>query len=436
MFLKIEQEIEKGNLVKARKALRQIAKLKELPQADLLKYFRLSRRVGDFQYGSTQLEKIGIIFPELEIELAFFLGELGAVKQAIRLLSENTKPLSIDFEIQRNLQLGNFNSLLHNYETAEAAYIKMTALAENHNPMLHLVGQLNTLGHRIYRGYELKEQIKQLKNLQDQKLKKAPLLNQGAYYFLTLAYQKLNQTKTAQKFLSQAFDLAVEHRLRESLLLRLTALELNPLDATPTDFSVLKKQILDQVHVLYYDQFHKILGLRSQLENNLPMAERYFNRVAFGKRNHSHYQDSLLKLVEIEKSLSNETTESNIHGWQLQRQLAQPLTKTQVIYNKLERRDWPLLQNTKKIFSLNEESKLLQNLTLSLVRNLGFPLRDGEIWEDVWQSRFSFISSPTVVRSTLLRWRNSSYSDFAKINMKDRRICLALQPQTKFFLKP
>jgi hypothetical protein len=429
MFEKIKTLIEQGNLKKAVKALRSISKLIELKPKELLSYFQLIRRAGDFHHGALRLEKLGILFPELEVEMAFFLGELGAVNQAIRLLRRHPNTLATDTEIQRHLQLGNFNSLLHNYEQAISSYSQMQILAKNHNPVLECVAQLNIFGHRIYKGENLQENIRTLVEFKNERLGSYPLMKQGAHYFICLGFQKLNDEKKAQQFLQQAFSIGARHRMRESLLLELTFFQLNPTALSKSEISTLKKKILSQAHIIYMDQFYTILGQRAELECNSRLAKRYYQKVIYGNRPHGHFQKALTRWQSLNGQ--NET----ILGWQNERNLTVPISRHQIIYNQLEKKGWPLLTKSKNELALSDQSTLLAELTLSLSKNLGFPTRDAETWEQIWQIPFSFVTSPTVIRSLINRWRKSRLVEFAEIMQEDRKLSLSLRQGTKLFTR-
>ena len=106
-------------------------------------------------------------------------------------------------------------------------------------------------------------------------------------------------------------------------------------------------------------------------------------------------------LTSAETNWSLGISSEDILGWKLERQLASPLSHHEMIYNQLERRRWPLFSKEKQKISLLDQPELLTRLTCSLSRNLGFPVRDGELWKDVWQSQFSFLNSPLAVRTAL-----------------------------------
>lgn len=442
MFKKLQLLMEKGDLKKAHKVLRDIRKLQELSPEDLLSYFQFSRRIGDFNYGATQLEKLGILFPELEIEMAFFLGELGAVQQAIRILRYYQGPLPRSLEVQRYMQLGNFYSLAHQYPEALDAYSKMEVFAQNYNPVLELVAQLNILGHKIYQRLDLKEQIRILQDFKNQKLNSYPLMHQGACYFLSLANKMIGENKLALDYLQEAFAFGAKHRFRESLLLDLMKLEYEPKSLSTTELSKFKKKIYSQVHIVYLDQFHKILGLKSELDRDFKSASRYYQKVIFGNRPNGHYHEALLRWKELNTSSemnstpSPNSTESNhnlIPGWLVEKNQIMPLTTNQIIYNQLEKKRWPLLAKGENVLSLDDESLLLKNLMLHLIKNIGFPIRDAEAWEHIWQSQFSFISSATVIRSTLSRLRKSKLSLYTDVIQESRRVSLKFKPGVKFF---
>ena len=426
MFKKVQDHIENAELAKASKILRSMTKLEQLSTQNLLAYFQLCRRVGDFHYGAVQLEKMEELFPALEIEKAFYLGELGAPRQAVRLLSMHVGALPPEVEVQRYLQRGNFLSLLHEYDDAIISYQQMENHARDFNPTLALVARLNVLGHRVYACKELQETILQLQDFAE-KLKPYPLMQQGAFYFLSLASQQLGKIVEAKLFLGKAQSLGVEHRLRESLLLKLTQLELSPEDLSSSSLTPLKKIIYGQNHIVYLDQLHKIQALHCESQGDNEGALRFYQKVLFGGRKHSHYDFAWRRYQAL-------SGESSLVGWQLERKNPVVLTKHQVIYNQLERRQWPLLVHGKKEASLLEESSLLANLTLHLARNLAFPLRDAEVWENIWDVPFSFLSSPTVIRTCLTRWRKTPFAGFAEVTQKDHRILFEMKAGAKLLV--
>ena len=61
MFETIEALIQNGKLAEAKSGLRAVAKIQELRPNQLVQFFRLCRRVGDFSWASQQLEKMGLI---------------------------------------------------------------------------------------------------------------------------------------------------------------------------------------------------------------------------------------------------------------------------------------------------------------------------------------------------------------------------------------
>jgi hypothetical protein len=150
MLQTIEMLISKGSLAQARARLAAIERPGELSRADLLHYFHLVRRAGDFQRGARRVEKLAHLYPELELSRAYFLGELGALRQAIQIIHDSRLRLGPREATDKFLYLGNFNSLLHRYPEAITAYERMAETARGHFPVLHLVGRLNAIGHRIY----------------------------------------------------------------------------------------------------------------------------------------------------------------------------------------------------------------------------------------------------------------------------------------------
>jgi tetratricopeptide (TPR) repeat protein len=427
MYEKVLQFIERGDLKQAVKVLRSVGNLKALIPKDVLGYFQLSRRVGDFHHGALQLEKLGELFPELEIEKAFFLGELGATKQAVRLLDGTHHRLSQELEIQRYLQMGNFLSVMHDYDRAVDSYRKMELYAKDLNPVLALVARLNILGHLIYSGKKVPEIFLELQEFTEKELSKYPLIQQGGFYFLSLACQQMDQVAVAQKFLQRAFSIGVEHRLRESLLLEITQFELSPQQFTRNQIAALRKKVHAQVHIVYLDQFHKILGILHESQGKPQKAIDFYQMVLFGGRPSKHYNSSSQRYQKLAGS-------DRVPGWLVERQLPKVLTSSQIIYNQLERRAWPLLRGPHQEISLANDGTLSAQLTLQLSKNLGFQMRDAEIWEAIWAVPFNFVSSPTVIRSSLNRWRNSNFSAFGEITQKDHRLCLKLKPGTKIFV--
>ena len=427
MLNSVQSYFEKGDLKKAVKALRAIGNVEKLSPTEMLRYFQLSRRVGDFQYGAIQLEKLGTILPELEVEMAFFLGELGAVSQAIRLLTSHRAALSQELEIQKYLQLGNFYSIIHDYPKAIHAYTLMENHTFGYRPVLTLVARLNILGHRIYQGEEISSTLQELSEFEQGAVREFPLIWQGALYFLVLAHRKNENMNEAKKYLAKAFALGVEHRLRESLLLDLTRWELDPESLKKAEITTLKKKIEEQVHILYWDQFQKIMGRRYELEGNLKAANRMYQNVLFGNRLHGHRQECEYRWREL-----NAIYEP-ISGWSIERRLAMPMSQNKIIYNKFERRQWPIFSKQQKDFIIENEPGLNKKLCGYLIRNLEFPIRDAEVWENIWDSQFSFISSSTVIRTSLSRWRKSKLSTCAQLIQKNRRLYLKLEPEVCFF---
>ncbi|HWU44702.1 MAG TPA: hypothetical protein VN132_14720, partial [Bdellovibrio sp.] len=124
-FSPIEKHIQAGQLEQARRRLKKV-ELEKLTTAQLLTYFRYMRRVGEFHRGALLLEQYDQVLPELDLERAYFLGELGAFRQALQLLQKNILPLtSFDQQIEKQLHIGHFSSLAHNYPAAIQGYAEM-----------------------------------------------------------------------------------------------------------------------------------------------------------------------------------------------------------------------------------------------------------------------------------------------------------------------
>lgn len=434
LFQKIESRIRLGKLDEAKHLLLQIGSLKKLNEKDVLSYFRLMRRVGEFDKASLQIEKLGIIYPSLKLERAFFLGECGAIGQALELLSDHSLQhhLTNEDELQRQMQLGNFYSLLHQYDKATVAYQSFERESlKNANNYLALVGRLNALGHMIYASNDLPGSVLGLQYLIEGELKPYPLLKQGAYYFISLAKKQLGDYQSAISSINKAYELGVTHRLRESLLLDLTAFELEPHSKNASGISRLKKRVLSQAHIVYYDQFNKIMAIRSIKENNLNTAKKYLNKILFGKRITNHYRDAF-RLYQTHFEEECQLIAGDKHYWEVEQYFPRLITQRQLTVNKIYYEQLPLLQTKKLKWSLSEESPLLARLSEVLMRNLEFPLRDAELWESVWQKHYNFITSPALIRSTISRWRKTKLKNFADLKAQERRIKLELKNGVRF----
>ncbi|MGZ3775643.1 MAG: hypothetical protein ACXVCY_16840 [Pseudobdellovibrionaceae bacterium] len=435
LFQKVDSGIQSGNLKQARQLLMKVGSLKKLNEKEILTYFRLMRRVGEFEKAALQIEKLGMIYPSLKMERASFLGECGALHQALELLKESSSQffLSNEDELQRLIQLGNFYSLRHQYDEAIEAYQKLENEALRcSKKYLALVGRLNVFGHMIYANKYLDENILNLQKFISEELEPFPLLKQGAFYFISLAEKKLCKNQQAIESIKKAYEVGVTHRLRESLLLELTAFELEPLLKSKTEISRLRKKVLEQVHIIYFDQFNKIMASRSWQEGQSNTAKKYLNKVLFGQRLNSHYVES----VDLNRKYFNEieTVENEQLYWKIENQYPRSISKRQLIINKYYIDQLPLFKMDDEKYLLNEESDLIGKLSSVLIRNLDFPLRDAELWELVWQKPYNFITSPVLIRSTLSRWRKTRMQNFAKLTVQDRRIKMELKKGAQFIL--
>ncbi|MGZ6472657.1 MAG: hypothetical protein ACXWRZ_15925 [Bdellovibrio sp.] len=369
------------------------------------------------------------------MERAFFLGECGAIQQALEMVEE-TSPQhfsNAEDELQRFIQLGNFYSLLHRYDEAIDAYQKLESEAlKSSKNYLSLVGRLNALGHMVYAKKDLDTNILNLRNLIKEELEPFPLLKQGAFYFISLAEKSLGKTQSAIESIKKAYEVGVTHRIRESLLLELTAFELAPQLKTKTEISRLRTKVLSQVHIIYFDQFNKIMALRSLQEKNHNTSAKYINKVLFGRRFNSHYSDAV-DIFQKHFSETADSTDKQIY-WQIENHYPRSISKRQLVINKFHIDELPLLKIGDIKYPLNEESTLINRLSSVLIKNLDFPLRDAELWELVWQKPYNFITSPVLIRSTISRWRKSSLQNFADLTVQDRRMKIALKSGVQFIL--
>lgn len=424
-FSPIEKHIQKGQLDLAKRRLKKVD-LETLATGQLLIFFRYLRRVGEFHHGSLAIEKFETAGSELDLERAYFLSELGAYKQALGLLQNNfATKLNIDQQIEKQFYIGHCSSLSHDYTIAITAFESMAKLAEKERPVQFLIARLNQLGHAIYAKQNLTEQIAALKELK-LALTNYPLLEQGTYYFLSLAYLGLNDVTSAKKELKNALETQAKHRLRESLLLKMTDFELNGSDFTKPAISRLKKNVLEQDHIIYFDQFNKIMGRLLHQNQEPTLASKYFNKVLYGQRPSAHL-DEVTALADKENL--------NATAWMIDGIQAKPMTAHQIIYNQVERNDPPYLTSGKNVFSLNAESENARGLVLHLARNFEFQMREAELWQSIWKETYLYSYSIDRVKALLYRIRKSEIKDFTQIQYKKHKLGVIWNKQTSLIVK-
>lgn len=425
-FDEIERNIQDGKIDKAKQQLQDVS-VDKLTQSQMVLYFRYLRRVGDYHRGLLQIEKYDKISPELDLEKAYFLGEVGAYKQALKLIQNLPAAGSLDLQIEKQLSIGHFSSLAHDYETAIAAYQSMATLAHKERPYQSLIGTLNEVGHRIYAKQNLESQIARMRDLRSSALEAYPLLEQGACYFLSLAHAARNEITLAREELKNAFSIRSRHRLRESLLLKITDFELNGAEFNKIKISTLKKSILEQDHIVYFDQFNKIMGRNFLEKKDRTLAQKYFFKVLYGNRSSSH-------LKEVQALISLDTEETPL-AWEVGALQVNPVTSHQYIYNQFAKTEMPFFSLKKKRYSLTEETKNNQSLVLQLSKNFEFQMREAEVWESVWNETYLYSYSIDRIKSLLTRNRSGSLGEFVQVQYRKNKLSLKWNKDSALILK-
>lgn len=423
-FLKTAAElVEQGKLSKATSLLEEFDEFHLLRKAELLQYFQLLRRCGAFHSALENLNKTPLVPPELEIERALLYGELGALKGAIKSLLRFEKFPDKVVETSRLFHLGNFYSLQHDYENMLQIFVKMHELTKYDPGIQPWIARLNIIGAQIYAGKKLERMIHELhKYISECSF---PLMKQGAFYFLSLAYEQLGERGEALLALQNTQQLGVEHKSRETLLLKLTNFGLDPENKkwNPAALAKLNKEVMGQDHIVYFDQYNYLMGHYSLLKNKKQNARRYFLKSIFCQRKNLH-----ARLAE--KSLDEKLQDY----WMLEDFKPTNINMLHMRRNRIKVFDLPVFKMNSETLAFSQESQLLQKITLTLVQRLEFGMNYVELWDQVWDQPFNPIESMNVVHQTLHRWRKSKFAAFAKIEVDDSRLHIRLKPRAKLYI--
>ncbi|MCM2280137.1 MAG: hypothetical protein NDJ89_18860 [Oligoflexia bacterium] len=406
-----------------------------------MEYFQLLKRVGAFRTALLRLERLeelgSELRPELRKERAVLLGELGATEQAVSLLArEPAHSRSIAFDRSVAYHLGNFYSLLHRYEDAERQFERMKDLSkgahDRSDELGEMIARLNILGSRIYAGKNVPASLNDLAALnQDSLHEKYPLLAQGAHYFRAVGFLQLDRLGAARAALDAAMQLGVSHNLRESLLLKLSRFHLDIRDRpgasgiTASRCSLLRREVLAQPHIVYFDQLHSLIALHASLQGNRPRMQRHRDRVLFGNRKHRH--------LELASSLGDERKN---RFWELRRFHPSLVTRRKLTACSLRLWDLPILTSPRGAFSLASVGETQRNLILALAGRLDFGMRDAELWQSVWREPYRQGSSPGAIRQALFRLRESPIGNLLEIRSHQSRLSLRLQEGVTLITSP
>jgi len=414
---KIENLAAQGQLGKARLILRKIDKNSLRGPQALLEYLVLCRRLGEFELVLKVVEKQPFPKREMVLERAIALGELGLVEQSLDLLTGLPPLNSSEYQLAYFYHLGTISSLRHQYDRSYQAFLKMRQLALATNSPREGVAWLNMLGSKIYAGDQSAEMNKELEEFLTQH-QNHPILRQGGLYFFSLYRQNCQDTGGAVEYIEAAYELGVQHKFRENLLLDLTDFELRTFHSHWHNVrrTQLKKQVYSQNHVIYLDQFEFIMGKYQTQRGKANLGHRYLAKIIFGQRP-NHHMKRAAKIFPQDPE----------HFWQLQSTGCERISRQSLLRQGLRKFDLPAFKNEKKIINIAQEPGLLGDLTLALARRFSYGMTVGELWQEVWGTAFSIYSSPLSLRQALHRWRNSKFKEFADLLCHGKRLFLKIK---------
>lgn len=401
--------IEQGRVDEVLKSLEGLSLKKAVPSKSFLsELLPVLRRAGAYDEALKLLKYFDEQTPERELEEALLLGELGATESALKKIqtisfsqSSASSPQSLEAKsVQRQFDLafhiGNFQSVARNFEASAETFaklVKVPGLSE----LQIAIAELNFLGARVYQFEPDPKLAKQLSDLsKEMRTKSFFALEQGCYYFMAYAHHWAGRDVEAKEAIHLAFGLGLKHRLRESLMLDLLAIQIGASTRKPAD---LRPEVLAQAHAIYWDQLNLLEGTEGSLASLLLHNPT------------NAYRDAALSSLRVASPFLIRLTSER----------PELLKPSQVLKFK-ESLQFPVLEAQGKQISLpkvmtEQNSKILE----TLLRRQNFGMREAELWEKVWGTNFSE-SSPDAIRKSIERLRKTpEFENTIEIRNSGRR---------------
>lgn len=393
-------------------------KLKDLAGKASLDFFQLlekMKRLGHFHAAYLLLANQGVSSLRMEIEEAILQGELGALDMAIEFLKNHIHQLPNTERSPALFHLANFYSLKHQFQESRDVHMMMNESSTTSLQML--IADLNISGAGVYlRELSYEDGVKVFTEIHDRAGKeKFFLIQQGALYFLALLNVQAGLWREAKAIIENALSMKVQHRLRESLMLKIleaeVSVELGNQDLLNAD---LQRMVLGQDQVVYFDRYHFHRG-----KTEKALLPEGHAKVLWGSRGNDY--DKKLRLIHAPQY------------WSMQKTIPISLTPIQWGRRANRRTDGDHFRLEDKTF-LNLDDLTLQQrqIILQLSLRLEFGLRDVELWESVWGTRFSMPSSLDALQKAIQRINIILKPHVGFIRREQKKWILHVKPQVQF----
>lgn len=397
------------------------------------RYLQCLRRVGEFERALLILEREAHATPAVDFQRALIWGELGGAAEAIRILNSIEFEADWKREFERNIQLGHFRSLQHEYSQAIEAYGRARKIARPHDSYLEHLALLNEVGHEIHARAQPESALETLKRDVKPMIASSPLLLQGLFYFQCLGESKLQRMDAARSSCLNALELGRIHRFRENLMLELTRFDLFAQDFERKQIAKLKRMVLAQRNSIYFDQFNFILGRQQFTTGQTAKAVSTLAKVLLGGRLSSYFA-ATLDFISKNRSL-NDRFESTETPWVLDRMMHPHIAPLKTLAKlRLDRLGMPWLVDGAKKNSLQDESHLICTLAEQRFKFFEFQPAVIQIYNLVWSESFQGRHSLGKFHALLNFMRKSSdLNSKMNFSVKESRLQINLGSSVRVF---
>ncbi len=425
----IDSLIRAGQFTKARRLVKDVDGSEIVDQRLFATWIENLRRLGYYDLALWQISRRADEAHWI-LEKAMILGELGATRSALRLLYLNSPPTERRALAQYHYHCGNLSSIEHNYEKALFHLEERKKLFSN-SEYDFAITELNILGTEVNLNVSigLQNRLPTLRDQLDNYIglhKKAhPHLALGAFYFRAEIDRAQGRYARALRDLKSALEV-FQHKDRESLmfLLLLVELEVHLGRSSEKRLNQVKKKVLAQSHVTYWDQWNFIRGLFHSTKNELQRAQTFWNRVIIGNRTNHHVQRAYQEcdcgkvLLRIEAKATSIVTENLIRRY------------------RLHPSDLPalILSNREKVNLFMELPRLISAFSIQIATRGEFGSLMAETWDEVWDQIYTE-SSRLAFKKLLHRWRNSAPAKTAIISFSGSKLKWIWKSEAKMILE-
>ena len=428
LLKKTEELIRKRRTAAARKVFRTDIDWQKLGDSEMAFMLRLARRLGESKFALLNVEKLFRTGPELEVERASFLGQKGAITAAIKCLDliADDRPEFIFRKAALLTSAGQHERAFECYENV----IKNTATGS----YLNFAAQLNFIGSKGHKRQGLAKIASDLQKL-NEKLdeNEFPHLAQGTYYFIALTNFFDSKFQRGDTALKNALRIGHARKERENLQLSLLAMhfKLNPkrkalskseLASILSTLSRLRKRAFSQSYIDFVDHIWLLYAL-SHHKKESAMAEKYLNEIIFCGVN-NYYSRLIPDYFPNYRPTGHwEVTESSI----------KILAKKKTTHNHRHISQLPIIINAKgEHLVVGDLPSLQQRFWKYLICRRHIQCHEAELWTNVWNQPYSFVTTPGAIRATIFRFRRTRIKDFIQIEMIQKKIQIKLLKGTRW----